>query len=131
VTVIFMSPSHIGANVAESPIATSPTTLPPGVTHAIPSWQDDYEVLGEAHPDLANFPDRPRVPAIERTFSSWIVTHRDHVTTGAVDVTTNTAAAADFADWGIPQLSIYAGQGEVVVVSPSVPAGGVPEDGEV
>jgi hypothetical protein len=131
VSVFFLTPSHLGANVAESPIAHSSTTMPPGVTHAIPSWQDDYEVLGEAHPDPAGFPDRPVVPAIQRTFSSWIVTHRDHVTTGAIDVTVDTAAAADFADWGIPQLSIYAGQGEVVIVSPSVPAGGVPADGEV
>jgi hypothetical protein len=131
VTVIFMTPSHLGANVAESPIAHSATTLPPGVTHAIPSWQDDYEVLGDPHPDPAGFPDRPKVPAIERPFSSWIVTHRDHMTVGEVDVTTNTAAAADFADWGIPLLSIYAGQGDIVIVSPSVAAGGVPADGEI
>jgi hypothetical protein len=131
VTVVFMTPAHVGANVAESPIAYSPTTFPPGVSHAIPSWQDDYEVLGEAHPDPAGYPGRPVVPAVDRPFSSWIVTHRDHVTTGKVDVTTDTSAAADFADWGIPQLSIYAGQGDVVIVSPSVAAGGVSEDGEI
>jgi hypothetical protein len=131
VTVIFMTPSHLGANVAESPIAHSATTLPPGISHAIPSWQDDYEVLGEPHPDPAGFPGRPLItPPIDRPFSSWIVTHRDHMTVGEVDVTTNTAAAADFADWGIPLLSVYAGQGDVVIVSPSVAAGGVPADGE-
>jgi hypothetical protein len=125
VTVIFMSPSHLGANVAESPIAHDATTFPPGATHAVPSWQDDYEVLGEPHP----LPNRPSVPAHERSWSTWIVTHGDHVTTGAVEVTTDTTAAADFADWDIPQVGIYAGQGDIVVVSPSVPAGGVPEDG--
>jgi hypothetical protein len=131
VTIIFMSPSHIGANVAESPIAHSPTTMPPGVSHAIPSWQDDYEVLGEAHPDPTGFPGRPRVPANERRWATWVVTHRDHHLAGTLDVTANTAVAADFADWGIPQLGIYAGEGDVVVVAPSVPAGGVPHDGEV
>jgi hypothetical protein len=132
VTVIFMTPSHLGANVAESPIAHSATTLPPGVTHAIPSWQDDYEVLGEPHPDLTGFPGRPKIaPPNERAFSSWIVTHRDHQTVGQIDVTTNTAAAADFADWGIPLLSIYAGQGDIVIVSPSVAAGGIPADGVI
>jgi hypothetical protein len=117
--------------VAESPVAHSATTFPPGVTHAIPSWQDDYEVLGEPHPDPQDFPGRPEVPAVDRQFSTWIVTHRDHVTAGSIDVTTNTAGAADFADWGVPQVSIYAGQGDIVIVSPSVAAGGVPADGEI
>jgi hypothetical protein len=71
------------------------------------------------------------VPANERRWATWLVTHRDHHLAGTLDVTANTAVAADFADWGVPQLGIYAGEGDVVVVAPSVPAGGVPHDGEV
>lgn len=128
VTVVFMTPSHVGANVSESPIATSATAQPDPTKHPVPSWQDDYEVLGEAVP----LPGRPRVRAVDRPHATWVVTHANHLTDqGNVIITSNTAEPSDFADWGIPQLSIYRGDGDVVVVAPSLPAGGVTFDGSV
>jgi hypothetical protein len=61
----------------------------------------------------------------------WVVTHRNHVTTGSPAVTTDMTTFGDFWDWGIAQLSVYEGQDPVVVVSPSLAAGGVKHDGKV
>jgi hypothetical protein len=128
VTIVFMTPSHVGANVSESPIATSATAQPaPGVP-SVPSWQDDYEVLGQPVPVTG----RPRVRAIDRSYATWVVTHQNHAThPGEVIITSNTTEPSDFTDWGIPQLSIYRGEGDVVVVAPSMAAGGVTYNGTV
>ena len=48
-----------------------------------------------------------------------------------VIVTNNPSNPSDFSDWGIPQLNIYRGDGDVVIVAPSMPAGGVTYDGVV
>jgi hypothetical protein len=129
ISVVFMTPSHRLSNVAESPLADNPTSTVPGATHPVPSWQDDYEQLGAAFPD-PNMA-RPRVAAQDRKWATWVVTHENHKTVGSVDVTTDTTTFADFAEWGIPQLSIYKGVGKTVIVSPSMAAGGVKEDGTV
>jgi hypothetical protein len=130
ISVVFMTPSHDLSNVAESPIAEHAKAMVAGTGHPVPSWQDDYEQLGEPFPD-PSVTGRPRVPAEDRRYATWIVTHADHQTTGAVDVTTNTTEFADFAEWGIPTLNIYEGVGDVVIVSPSMAAGGVRQDGTV
>ena len=127
VSIVLVTPSHERSNVSESPIATSPVSMVPGASHPVPSHEDDYEVLGRPHPTN---PNRPRVPAADRRWSTWIVTHENHRTGGQVNVTSNTVMA-DFSDWGIPRLRIYEGVGDVVVVSPSMAAGGVKQDGTV
>jgi hypothetical protein len=128
VMIVFMSPSHEGANVAESPIASSPTTQPVAGMPSVPSWQDDYEQLGVPVPVVG----RPRVRAIDRSYATWVVTHTNHITVpGEVIITSNTTEPSDFTDWGIPQLSIYRGVGDVVVVAPAMAAGGIAYDGRV
>jgi hypothetical protein len=126
VTVVFMTPSHQGSNVSETPVATSATTRPHDPGHPIPSYEDDYQRLGAANA----LPRRPRVAAHTREFATWVVTHKDHkIAKGSPIVTTNTAVLADFAEWGIPQLCPYQGVGGITIVSPSFPAGGVHHDG--
>jgi hypothetical protein len=137
VTVVFVTPSHRGATVAQSPVAHSPVATPSDASHAVPSFQDDYEQLGRPHPNE----ERPRVPARQRDFATWVVTHeRNEVAdptgpTGpegarAVD-RTGTATPRDLFDWEVPQLAVYEGRGDVVVVSPSMAAGGIKHDGKV
>ncbi len=122
VTVELMTPSHLGSNVAESPVAWSPTVKPAGFTHPIPSTGPDYLVLqNSGSADEQN-----------REYAMWVVTHHDHVRdTTHPKVTTDTVTMADFAEWGIPKLSIYKGIGDPVIVSPSLPAGGVRTNGAV
>ncbi len=133
ITVIMMTPAQLGANVAERPIAEHPKTKPYGLQtpHAVPSWQDDYERLGEVWPANRQPTGRPRVKAVDRQYAMWVVTHANHVKTGTLQVTDDTRGPADFWDWGIPQLRIYRGVDDVVIVSPSMPAGGVTHDGRV
>lgn len=128
VSVVFVTPSHEMSNVSESPIATSRTAMVPGAHHPVPSQQDDYEVLGR--PDPNDPVNRPRVPASDRRWAMWLVTHENHRSAGEVQITSNTVFA-DFAEWGIPRLRIYEGEGDVVVVSPSMASGGVKQDGAV
>jgi len=135
VSVFFVTPTHQGANIAESPIATSPQSRVADLANPVPSTQDDYEELGQPHPD----PTRPRVPAIQRSYGTWVVTHRRHESSQELEVTNNARAtdfagvvdAADFVDWGIPQLSRYLGHEDIVIVSPSSAAGGVKYDGGI
>jgi hypothetical protein len=143
VTVFLVSPSHEGASVAESPIAHSPVATPPGAGHPVPSTEDDYEWLGQQkHP----VPDRPRVKnAVDRDFATWVVTHKQHRILGHVGRGTgdrgngsaeqereeNTAGPREFTDLTIPQLAMWEGRDEIVVVAPSMPAGGVKHDGKV
>jgi hypothetical protein len=155
VTVVLVTPSHQGADVATSPIATSPVATPPGATHPVPSFQDDYELLTFPSPLPAEFPVssphpappppvRPRVPARDRNFATWVVTHAQHAIAGdptgrpqnASDAARrarqeNTAGPREFTDLEIPQLAEWEGTGEIVVVAPSMAAGGVKHDGSV
>ena len=120
-TVTLMTPSHQG-RTWPSPVAWSPTVKPNPSSHPIPSTQADYHELqinGSAGEQ-------------SRQYAMWVVTHRNH----QVDhlhpkVTTNTVTSADLAEWGIPVLSIYQGVGDPVIVSPSLPAGGVRKNGSV
>ena len=131
--MFFVTPTHRGANIAESPIAASSAASVTGVSHTVPSDQDDYEVLGEPHPHDPQH--RPRVHAVERSYATWVVTHRRHESVDVVSTTNlegaNNVGPTDFQDWGIPQLSRYRGQGDIVVVAPSMAAGGVKYDGSV
>jgi hypothetical protein len=140
VTVIFVTPANKGANVAESPIATQDTTTNPDphLGYPVPSKEDNYLVVTD------KLSAKELDAAHNRRYSTWVVTHANHVTTGTLKITTNTVGGIpdDYADWGIPQLSIYSGYkkshlGErgnpepIVVVSPSQNAGGVKADGAV
>jgi hypothetical protein len=141
VTVVLVSPSHRGAIVADSPIATSEVASPPGSPHPVPSTQDDYELLDGIHPR----PGRPRVNALNRQNATWVVSQRQHQIAGVVPDGPQTLSLAiidrarqentigpwPFAEWAIPQFAVWEGTGEVVVVAPSMPAGGVKHDGEV
>ena len=127
VTVTFMSPSHHGAIVARSPIATSPVASPPGCSHPIPSTQDDYELLGQ-HPHPVKH--RPRVAATSRRYATWVVSQEEHDIEG-IPPDMFTAIAAEFGELRIPQLARWTGVGNVVVVAPSMAAGGVKHNGGV
>lgn len=133
VSVFLLTPSHRGSNIAESPIAGSPTTLAAGAGHPVPSTQDDYQILVGADPGDPK-PLHP-VEAIERRYGTWVVTHRQHRTAEVVPVAnltaTNNVGPTDFRDWGIPQFCRYEGKGDIVVVSPSMAAGGMKHDGSV
>jgi hypothetical protein len=134
VTLILVSPSHRAAVVADSPIAHSATASPPGAKHPVPSFEDDYELLDQ-HPHPK--PNRPRVaPATNRDTATWVVSQERHNIFGNIgerDLArqVNTALRALFGEWSIPQLASWAGEGEVVVVAPSMAAGGVKHDGAV
>jgi hypothetical protein len=122
VTLTLVTPSHRGSNVSETPLAASETTTLAGASHPVPSTQRDYAVLGPTNPPAT----------ARRRRAMWVVTHSNHVTDPYLAaITTNTVESADLAEWGIPQLSIYIGTSPVVVVSPSMEAGGVREDGSV
>jgi hypothetical protein len=127
VSVVFLTPSHKGSNVAESPIATAAKTMTVGgPPHPVPSTEPHYQVIRN---DGTLTPVEPTEPH-ERQYAMWVATHEDHTTTGTEVVTVDTTSAADFQEWGIPQLNIYAGMNDVVVVSPSMAAGGVKQGGE-
>jgi hypothetical protein len=96
----------------------------------VPSTEDDYEWLAVAGQAGFAAAGVAGVPAAQRTYATWVVTHRDQTKSGVVTVTNN-AHDSDIADWGIPQLGCYAGTGPIVVVSPSMAAGGVKHDGSV
>jgi hypothetical protein len=128
VSIVFMTPSHRGANVAESPVAKSDKTkVAGGALHPVPSREADYFMFTPSGAKTTTPDERIR------PYAMWVVTHEDHKTDPTVkeQFTTNTAAGSDFTDWGIPYLSIYRGTGNVVVVSPSLAAGGVRIDGAV
>jgi hypothetical protein len=127
VSVVFVTPTHDGANVAESPIATSPTVVPLDGGRGVPSTGRDYEVLAVDGPETAP----PPVPAApDRTYAMWVVTHTNQIKSGSMTVVNN-AGDSDIADWGIAQLACYQGNGPIVVVSPSMAAGGIKHDGSV
>jgi hypothetical protein len=134
VTVLFVTPPHEGAEVALSPVAKVDKTTFGSGTHAVPSREADYEQLAFAAPAAPS--PGPRPLASDRPFATWVVTHKLHEQTppsqsgDPASNTDNTAATAPGA--GPPAtLATYRGTGPIVVVSPSVPAGGVPFDGRV
>lgn len=139
VTVHFLTPSHTGANVAESPVATAPHALEHPVTgaplpHPVPSLEIDYQELGVAWAHGAVMAGhRPRGLAQQRNYATWVVTHREHVNQvvapGAATYTTTRASG--LGQWDLPPLNVYEATGPVVVVSPSLRAGGVTHDGVV
>jgi len=93
----------------------------------VPSTGRDYEVLAVDGPETAP----PPVPAApDRTYAMWVVTHTNQIKSGEVTVANN-AGDSDIADWGIAQLACYQGNGDIVVVSPSMAAGGIKHDGSV
>ncbi|HET6665315.1 MAG TPA: hypothetical protein VFG94_13695, partial [Acidimicrobiales bacterium] len=55
VTVVFVTPAHVGGEVAKSPVATSERAQI-GPRRAVPSWQVDYELLHFDRPLPAVFP---------------------------------------------------------------------------
>jgi hypothetical protein len=75
----------------------------------------------------------------------WVVTHREHVIVGEPEAAPdqsddaarrarqiNTASGRPLGEhFEIPQLAEYVGTGDIVVVSPSMAAGGVTHDGKV
>jgi hypothetical protein len=142
VSVIFVTPANRGANVAESPIATQPTTKNPNkkLKYPVPSTQADYLEITDS------LSAQQIAAARNRAYSTWVVTHAKHITTGIEKVTTNPVGSGiptDYADWKIPQLAIYSGYQKgsnprrrgapepIVIVSPSQNAGGVKADGSV
>jgi hypothetical protein len=155
VTVVFVTPAHAGGEVAKSPVAKSAKAAV-GPRRAVPSWQVDYELLSFDRPLAPDFPAsakyhaagveaKPRVPARDRDQAMWVVTHREHVIVGEPEAPPdqdgdlerrarqmNTASPRPLGEhFEIPQLAEYAGTGDVVVVSPSMAAGGVTHDGKV
>jgi hypothetical protein len=155
VSLVLVTPSHRGADVAFSPIARSAVATPNPATHPVPSWQDDYEVLSfapgagsptsEPHP-VVTFPRRPRVPARERDYATWVVTHRNHHIPGQSKVPaepspealrrlqqTNTFGPIDLLDFDlpIPQFTEWEGIDDIVIVAPSMAAGGIKHDGQL
>ena len=124
ISVVFMTPSHQGSNVSETPIAHSPTTRPAGSTHPVPSTEPDYEVLGK-------YTAAVRVAPQRRAFATWVVSHEQHQLNGDLDVAAYSSVLADLAEWDIPRLGVFQGSGPIEVVSPSFPAGGVTYNGKV
>ena len=125
VTVLFATPSHTGAVVATSPIATEAKVMPVGALHAVPSLQDDYERIGGPPPSP---PTRPR--AVERPYATWVVTHAHNQlpqrtlpnNTGPSPMGSGGVLHAEYEGTDDP------GTDGPVIVSPSFPAGGVPYD---
>jgi hypothetical protein len=127
VSVTFVTPSHRGANVAESPIATSDTTHAAGFAHPVPSTQSDYTAFTPPGANVALADDRAR------RYAMWVVTHGNHTADPNVreQFGNNSAHPGDFNDWGIPYLNVYKGTAPLVVVSPSLNAGGIRRTGDV
>jgi hypothetical protein len=121
VTVLFATPGHLGAEVSKTPIASSLTVLPGGASHAIPSIEADYQWVNSPTANAAFGP--PQIQPAERDWATWVITHRQHT---AVTVVDNTVAT------GMGEILVlrtrYTGLGSPVIVSPSLPAGGVTHD---
>jgi hypothetical protein len=126
VSVVFTTPPHEGAEVAKSPIATAASTMPttPG-GHAVPSKELDYELVGTPPSALGLRP-----VAVERPYATWVVTHSQHVLT-EMSVLANNSVGKDLGDTTPATFAVYEGLGDTVIISPSLPAGGVPFDHKV
>ncbi len=72
------------------------------------------------------------VKAVDRDYATWVVSQKEHQ---IIDldraVHENTAEPQPIGGWQIPELARWEGTGEVVVVAPSMAAGGVKHDGKV
>jgi hypothetical protein len=132
VTVIFMTPAHKGSQVAKSPLAVSAKATTGART--VPSSEDDYQVVWPPPPNPPK-----QVPARNRRYATWVVTHRQHRLydpSGTEIQTTNTAGGAVPGTLEKALGAVYSGYGpggskaeEIVVVSPSKKSGGVLENG--
>jgi hypothetical protein len=126
VSIIFVTPPHKGATVATSPIAVSPKTRVDNLREPVPSTEDYYEVIAFPPAVTAASPSGWPRP-VDRAFATWVVTHERHQQPAQFKNNADTAGV------GIaiapPILADYEGIGGPVVVSPSVPAGGVSYDG--
>jgi hypothetical protein len=129
VTLCFITPAHAGSDIAEGPVAHALTAATTAHAHAVPSIEDDYEQLDVPWPFADVMPDRPRVKATDRQHATWVVTHREHRPVAAPPAVDDSTAPSAFGDWDAPRLNVYEGVGEVVIVSPSMAAGGVTHDG--
>lgn len=127
VTVCWLTPAHVGSGVADSPVAHEQSAASNAFTHAVPSFDEDYQLLGSAHP-LA--PDLPRASPGERRWATWVVTHRTHRPSTAHPPIDDSTAPSPFGSWSMPRAVTYEGVDDVVVVAPSLAAGGVPWDGQ-
>lgn len=116
VTVIFLTPAHAGAVVSTTPVATAANTRAGG-GYPVPSTEPDYL--------LRTFPPTDPGPA-KRGHASWVVTHPNHT---RFELLPNNAKGRPLGTQAAPPLAFYVGAGSPVVVSPSVPAGGVPLTG--
>jgi hypothetical protein len=123
VTVLMATPSHKGATVARSPIATEPKVRRDDASHPVPSTEPDYEELGKTAPRVK--------PSEARKHAMWVVTHADHELVNPDGSVINPSTSADMGQVEIPLGAVYRGKGDVVIVSPSQPAGGVTCDGKV
>jgi len=116
VTVIFLTPAHEGAVVSTTPLATAATTRAGG-GYPVPSLEPDYLRVAFPPTDTA---------AAGRSHASWVVTHAQHT---PYELLKNNAMGTRLGPQQAPALAYYVGSGGPVVVSPSVPAGGVPRTG--
>jgi len=116
VTVIFLTPPHEGAVVSTTPVATAATTRVAG-GYPVPSLEADYLQVAFPPVDTA---------AATRAHASWVVTHAKHT---PFELLKNNASGTQLGAQAVPALAYYVGSGGPVVISPSVPAGGVSRTG--
>ncbi len=142
VTVVFITPPHKGAVVAQSPLAVSGQANDANWTHPVSSWQRDYEKITPPIEPVDRKPQPPR----NRRFATWVVTHRMHrlvdpndpEETSAGSLVTTDTTKATLNKVVSPSGAVYSGYPlgsnvatPIVVVAPSMPSGGVRADGTV
>jgi hypothetical protein len=138
ITLLLLTPGYQGAHVATGPHAVAATTRSrprvPG-TLAKPSWEPEYQQFDDPlDPDTHDGYVVPSVAPFEREHGMWVVTHRQHELLTAVDdepIGANNAAPSPVGIHDIPRLAHYSGVPPIVVVAPSMAAGGVLHDGGV
>lgn len=138
VTVIFMTPAHRGSVVAQSPLAVREKATTVNDPNPVPSWEFNYEKLGQP-PRYAPGP----VPlGRDRRYATWVVTHARHRLYDPVGNEIKTTNSVGSTTLGTslekPLGAVYSGYKPmsndaegIVVVAPSMPSGGVREDGSV
>jgi hypothetical protein len=128
ISICWLTPSHVGSVVAESPVAHQPSAAATAFEHAVPSFEDDYELL-DCPWDHPRISDRPRVKAADRQFATWVVTHRTHQPTTSPLRVDDSTMASGFGEWTLPRTTTYEGVEDIVIVAPSLAAGGITHDG--
>jgi hypothetical protein len=128
VSVMFLTPTHRGSTVATSQIARSAKAGGPIPGSFVPSTQNDYEVL-----EPAKFRGQtvPRVAAHERQYATWIVSAFDHHRELIPGVDDNTSHDMDIGVMGLAQFGRYRAESPTILVSPSLPSGGVTYHGVI